>query len=133
MMITPASGMAPAASAASTADSSNAALNYNAFLQLLMAEMKNQDPTQPTDPTQSLSQLASFSSVEQAIKINSKLDNLLSLQGLAQANGLIGRTLTSADGSVTGVVKSIILASDGSLAVLDSGKTIVLGPGITVS
>ena len=36
-------------------------LDYNAFLQLLIAQMKNQDPTKPTDPAQFIAQLASFS------------------------------------------------------------------------
>src|SRR5581483_10586188 len=38
-------------------------LDYDAFLRLLIAQMKNQDPTKPTDPSQFVAQLASFSSV----------------------------------------------------------------------
>ena len=67
-------------------------LDYNAFLQLLIAQMKNQDPTKPTDPSQFIAQLASFSSVEQAIKTNSKLDTMMTSLALSQAEGLIGRT-----------------------------------------
>lgn len=133
MMVTATTHRPTPTNASTATDGSNAALNYNAFLQLLMAEMRNQDPTQPTDPAQSLSQLASFSSVEQSIKINSKLDNMLSLQGLSQGSGLIGRTISNADGSITGVVKSITVASDGVLAELDNGQSLVLGPGIKVS
>ena len=47
-----------------------ASVDYNAFLQLLIAQMKNQDPTKPMDSAQLMSQLASFSNVEQGIKIN---------------------------------------------------------------
>lgn len=133
MNISPVSASSYSSSVQANSDASSAALNYNAFLQLLMAEMQNQDPTQPMDPTQSLSQLASFSAVEQSIKTNAKLDNMLTLQSLGEANALIGRTLTSADGSVNGVVKSIIVNSDATLAVLDSGTVVALGSGIKVS
>lgn len=114
-------------------DASNATLNYNAFLSLLVAEMKNQDPTAPTDPAQSLSQLASFSNVEQSIKINTKLDNLMAVAAIGQADALIGKTITSADGKTTGVVKSIDVYTDGYIAILENGDKVLLGPGIKIS
>ena len=77
----------------------SATVNYNQFLQLLVAELQNQDPTSPTDPTQYMSQLASFSSVEQQIQTNSKLDNMLTSSALTQAESMIGQTITSPDGS----------------------------------
>jgi flagellar basal-body rod modification protein FlgD len=49
-------------------------LDYNSFLKLLVAEMKNQDPTNPTDTAKYISELASFSSVEQGVNTNRKLD-----------------------------------------------------------
>ncbi len=51
--------------------------DYQMFLALLTAEMKNQDPTKPMDSTEFVSQLASFSSVEQQTETNNKLDKLL--------------------------------------------------------
>ncbi len=74
-------------SAASTATAASATVDYNEFLQLLVAELQNQDPTNPADPTQYMSQLASFSSVEQQVQTNSTLDSLLA----AQAGGLVGQ------------------------------------------
>ena len=67
-------------------------MDYNQFLQLLIAQMKNQDPTNPTDMSQYMSQFAQMSSVEQAMQTNTKLDTLLSSQRLSQAENLIGRT-----------------------------------------
>ncbi len=107
-------------------------MDYDAFLKLLVAQMKNQDPLNPTDPTQQMSQLASFSNVEQSIKLNQKLEAMTTLQTLTQANNLIGRTLTTGDGSVTGVVKSIQVASDGAVATLQDGKLVLLEAGIKV-
>lgn len=79
------------ATATTTSPSSNI-VDQNTFLQLLIAEMKNQDPTNPTDPAQYMGQFAQLSSVEQAVQTNSKLDALLSSSALSQADGLIGRT-----------------------------------------
>jgi len=124
-----------AATAVKSATSSEikTGLDYNAFLQLLVAQMKNQDPLNPTDPTQQMSQLASFSNVEQSIKLNQKLETMTTLTSLTQADSLIGRTLTSGDGSVTGKVSSIQVTKDGTIATLEGGKTITLGSGVKVS
>jgi len=47
--------------------------NQNTFLQLLVAQIKNQDPLQPADSVQFLSQLAQFSQLEQLIGIRQEL------------------------------------------------------------
>lgn len=107
-------------------------VDYNAFLRLLITQLKNQDPTAPMDTGQFMAQLASFSNVEQAIQTNQKLDSLLTASSLAQADGVIGHTVTSPDGSVTGVVSSVKITSDGPVATLGDGSTLLLGPGITV-
>ncbi|MDQ6433714.1 flagellar hook assembly protein FlgD [Mesorhizobium sp. LHD-90] len=108
-------------------------VDYQSFLRLLVAQMKNQDPTNPMDSTQYVAQLASFSQVEQSIQINSRLDQLLQASTLAQADALIGRTVTSADGKTSGTVTEVRLTSSGAVAVLESGKQITVGPGIVIS
>ena len=105
----------------------------NMFLKLLIAQIKNQDPTSPTDPTQFMSQLAAYSSVEQATKTNAKLDSLLLSSNLTQADGLIGATLTSADGQVSGIVASVSLQSGGVIATLGDGSLLTVGDGVSVS
>jgi flagellar basal-body rod modification protein FlgD len=57
---------------ASTSDPKNM-LNPDAFMTLLVAQLKNQDPTQPMDPTQFVGPLVQFNSLEQLIKINQDL------------------------------------------------------------
>ena len=75
-------GTAQAASSSSqsSSQSSNAALgsltNEQTFLQLLVAQLQNQDPTAPQDGTQFVSQLAQFSSLEQQIQMRSDLDSI---------------------------------------------------------
>jgi flagellar basal-body rod modification protein FlgD len=116
---------------ATTETSSTA--TYDNFLKLLLTQMKNQDPTEPMKSTDYMAQLATFSQVEQTVKSNSKLDALLSSSTWAQADSVIGRTVSTADGKISGEVLSVTIASDGAVAKLKGGEQILLGPGIIVS
>jgi flagellar basal-body rod modification protein FlgD len=51
-------------------------VSETAFLQLLVAQIQYQDPTNPTDSTAFVTQLAQFSSLEQLIAIHGDLDSL---------------------------------------------------------
>jgi flagellar basal-body rod modification protein FlgD len=117
----------------STPTDAGGALNYDSFLKLLLAQMKNQDPTSPTDSTEWVAQFATFSQVEQSMMTNQNLQSMLSQIALSQADGIIGRTITSADGTVTGEVKSVHIISGGAVAELDDGKFILLEPGVEIS
>ena len=66
---------APAQSS-QTSGTTSPAPTEQMFLQLLVAQMKNQDPTAPQDPTQFVTQLAQFSQVEQLIAIRSDADKV---------------------------------------------------------
>ena len=111
---------------------SKTAVDYQSFLKLLIAEMKNQDPTKPMDSTLYVAQLATFSQVEQSVQTNTKLDQLLQTSALAQAGSVIGHTITSADGTVTGTVSSVKLTSDGLVAILASGDQLTVGAGVVI-
>lgn len=108
-------------------------LGYDAFLKLLTAQMQYQDPTKPMDSTQFVSQLASFSNVEQSVKMNSKLDALITSTALNQADGLIGKTVTSADEKITGKVASVRIFSDGVQAILENGTAVLMEAGVKIS
>ncbi|KQO66305.1 flagellar basal body rod modification protein [Methylobacterium sp. Leaf465] len=124
-----------AATAAATKSATGIAASMNAdtFLTLLMTQLKNQDPTKPMDSTAYVSELATFSQVEQATKTNTKLDSLLSSSFLSQADQIIGRTITSSDGTVTGEVQSVKITSEGALARLTNGQDVLLAQGISLS
>lgn len=113
--------------------SSKASVDYESFLKLLVAELKNQDPTEPMDSTQYMAQLASFSNVEQAVQTNAKLDELIKTGFLNQAGSIIGRTLTTPDGSITGTIEEVRVFDDGVVAVLDTGDEVVVSGGVTIS
>jgi flagellar basal-body rod modification protein FlgD len=94
-------GATGAASATSTAES-KATTDYNTFLTLLTAQLKFQDPLAPLDATQFVSQLSQFSSVEQAIVGNQKLDTIIKSLGansMMADVGLIGHKVELAGDS----------------------------------
>jgi len=135
MTVSSVSATPSATTAAATAvpPATDPTLNYNDFLQLLIAQLKNQDPTQPMDSTQFMSQLATFSEVEQSVATNSKLDSLLTSSALAQADSVIGHTVTSSDGKTSGEVVSVKITTNGPLATLKGGGTLLLGSGVSIS
>jgi flagellar basal-body rod modification protein FlgD len=129
-----AASAAASSSANSTASpaSSTSTLSYNSFISLLVAELKNQDPTQPMDPSQMVSQLATISEVGQAVQTNTNLSSLLTATSLSQAEQLIGKTVTSSDGSTSGKVTSVTVNSNGTTAILSNGQQVPLGAGATI-
>ncbi|MBQ7065649.1 MAG: flagellar hook capping protein [Lachnospiraceae bacterium] len=81
-----------------TAETKSNALDKNAFLQLLVAQMKYQDPLEPTSNTEYISQLATFSQLEE-------MQNLTANNELQRASSLVGKEvtvkITSESGNVT--------------------------------
>jgi flagellar basal-body rod modification protein FlgD len=125
---------AAASSATGQTDAkSKSSVDYESFLKLLVAEMKNQDPTKPMESTDFVAQLATFSQVEQTVQSNSKLDQILQSMALTQAGSLIGHQITSADGETTGIVASVKIMSDGVVAVLKDGTEVTVGPGVVIT
>src|SRR5580658_3976132 len=86
-------------------------LTQNDFLQLLVSQMENQDPTNPQSDTDMAAQMAQFTSLTQSSAMSASLSAL-------QANSLIGSTVTvqtdSKGDTSSGVVQSIELGSSSS-------------------
>lgn len=93
-------GASPSTTGTSTTTASTAAPapNEQMFLQLLVSQIQNQDPTNPVDGTQFVSQLAQFSELEQLISIRGDLDQ----QNAAVSAALTGATSTNLPGSTNG-------------------------------
>ncbi len=64
----------------------NSGMDKDAFLQLLVAQMKYQDPLEPTSNTEYISQFATFSSLEQMQNMSATLE-------LSRASTLVGQTV----------------------------------------
>jgi len=104
-------------------------------MQLLIAQLKNQDPMKPTDDTQFIAQLAQFSSLEATNKMNDTLEELSNAQMLGQAAAMIGKTVSAKleDGTtVTGTVTQVHML-DGKPKVVVNSKEIDTSLITTVS
>jgi flagellar basal-body rod modification protein FlgD len=62
-----------AAATANAATGTDPLAQKDTFLQLLVAQIRNQDPLRPTDGVEFLSQLAQFSSLEQSIQLKDEV------------------------------------------------------------
>ncbi len=94
-----------AASAELTSSTSaTSSLGKDAFLKLLVAQLQHQDPLKPMDDTAYVAQLAQFSSLEQMMSVNTKLDTLATGQNSVTNAGLaslIGKNVTVEGSKVT--------------------------------
>jgi flagellar basal-body rod modification protein FlgD len=96
----------------SSSTSSSSDLDKDAFLQLLVTQMQNQNPLDPMDSTEFVSQLATFSSLEQMTTMNENMTSLISQQTFSNTASMLGKTITTSDG-LSGVVSEIAV-EDGS-------------------
>ncbi|MDE7259392.1 MAG: flagellar hook capping protein, partial [Lachnospiraceae bacterium] len=97
----------------------NSSLDKDAFLQLLVAQMKYQDPLEPTSNTEYISQFATFSELEQMQNMSATLE-------LSRASGLVGQTVlmsvTDSQGRKTTVQGNVDYVSyEGNKAYLSIG------------
>jgi flagellar basal-body rod modification protein FlgD len=98
------------------------------FLKMLIAQLKNQDPTKPVDNSQMVAQQAQFASLEQMQNMNTNMVSLMAMQNVTQAVGLVGRSITgkTADGTaVSGTVSGLIF-TDGTPTLKVGSNTVPL-------
>ncbi len=113
-------------------------ISADTFLQLLVMQMQYQDPLEPIQNTDMLAQLAQFSNLEQSVKMNSKMDYLISgMQSLvsnlqmfyiSSAPQLVGKYVEGATingEAVKGKVESVVV-EDGSAMVVVGGAKVPL-------
>lgn len=92
-------------------------LNKDEFLQLLVGQLKNQNPLSPVGSQEFMSQMAAFSTLEQVTNLavsNEELDSMISTN---QSLSLVGHQVTYAkeDGTtVEGTVESVDFGKGGS-------------------
>jgi len=88
----------PTEQAKAVAEKAGGALDKDAFLQLLVAQMKYQDPLEPTSNTEYISQLATFSELEEMQNVSASMD-------MSRANALVGQyvfmNVTDSSGKTT--------------------------------
>jgi flagellar basal-body rod modification protein FlgD len=119
----------------STAAQSTNDMDKDTFLQLLVAQLRYQDPMNPTDSSQFLAQSAQFTALEKMEDVAKQTAQAVAAQMAFGASSLVGRTVTytDADGkSVTGSVDAVQFKADGP--VLDvAGTEVALSAVQTVA
>ena len=97
------------------------------FLNLLVTQMRNQNPLDPINDSQFIAQLAQFSTLEGIEKLNTSFGDMLKLQQLTQGANLVGRTAVYDRGDSAepgrGVVQGVTL--DGTQLNLLIGNELV--------
>ena len=122
-------------SGATVGGSVDLASTFDNFLLLLTTQLQNQDPLSPLDTNQFSEQLVQFTNVEQAIKTNAKLDQLIALQGVNQltaALDYVGKTvevdsvvLNLSDGAATMTYDLASSAEEATIDIIDNdGNTV---------
>ena len=106
-----AAGSTTSSSSATTSASTNASnplvalsSNFNDFLQMLMTQLQNQDPTSPMDTNEFTSELVQFSGVEQQINTNGSLTQLIQLTQAGetmQGTSMTGKQVTVQSNQIT--------------------------------
>lgn len=130
MQVTSASNYLASSSANNSTDSSSSSssvLNQANFLQLLVAQLQNQDPMNPQSNTDMAAQMAQFSALQQSTNMSSSLS-------MMQANSLIGSTVNlqvDAKNTTNGVVQGVIM-QNGSPEILVDGATYNLNQVLSV-
>lgn len=115
-------------------------LGKEAFLQLLVTQLKNQDPLDPQDNSSYIAELAQFSSLEQMTNVVTSLENLGKVVGnidtsvlVGQLSGMIGMNIDWLETINEADAEGNPLSHQEKMTGIVSGVTIVDGvPTITV-
>jgi flagellar basal-body rod modification protein FlgD len=100
----------------SSSTSGTGSLNEGDFLELMMDQLKNQNPLNPADPTQYMGELASFSSLDEEMQIQSSSSETASDQSASSAMSLLGQNVNYTDSngnSGSGTVSAVDFTSSG--------------------
>lgn len=97
--------------------------NTQTFLDLLVAQLKNQNPTSPQNPTAFMTEISQLTAVESQTSLASE-------EQVVAADSMIGMTVTgsSAKGTISGVVSGVLLSPNGApeLQIGSSGAQLAL-------
>jgi flagellar basal-body rod modification protein FlgD len=105
-------------------------LNLDTFIELLVAQLQNQDPMSPMSNTEILQQISQIRAIESNTRLTTTLESVLLGQNVSTASSLLGRTISGlTDGEngemVTGKVEKVTVA-DGVAKLSVGGQTISL-------
>jgi flagellar basal-body rod modification protein FlgD len=105
------------------------------FLQLLVAQLKYQNPMSPMDSSEFMAQTAQFTTVEKLTELTETLTASAHNDRIGTATGLIGRSVTylGFDGEATATVTGVKLGTGGPALVLSDGQETGLSSVVSVA
>lgn len=103
-------------------------INQDTYLQLLVAQIQNQNPLEPVSDTEFIGQLTQFNTLSSLQSLNASFDQMLKLQQLTQGADLIGKTVqyTDANGQVATGMVSRVLSTNGDINLNVNGVAVGL-------
>lgn len=102
-------------------------VSHDDFMQLLMAQLANQDPLSPVNDTEFVGQMAQLQALDEQVSTSKSLAALRTESQLQSASAMIGKTVTGTatnGNEATGVVKSVLQKDDGAYLVLENMQQI---------
>jgi len=115
-------GAADTTGTTGTTQSTAKSADKDMFMQLLVAQMRYQDPSNPTDSSQFLAQSAQFTALEKMQSVADQTSQLVGLQLAFGASSMVGKTVSypSKDGSIkSGLVTAARFDSTGPVLQID--------------
>jgi flagellar basal-body rod modification protein FlgD len=116
------------ASSSTTGTSALTKITPDDFLQMLITQLKNQDPTNPTSSDQILQQVSEIDNIEATTNLSTALNSVATDQGFQAATALIGQQVQGVDASgnpVSGTVDGASF-SNGAASLSVGGQTMPL-------
>ncbi len=109
---------------------SNTDVSKDAFLQLFVTQLQNQDPMSPLEGHEFIAQLAQFSSLEQLTTLNSSFADTLQFQQLSGGSEFIGKKATYFDKATGSLEEGVI---EGAITDGETISIVIQGQEIPIS
>ena len=112
-----------------TGTAMTSAMGRQQFLQLMLTQLRNQDPLEPIENNELISQLSQFSTLEGIENLNAGFSDMLALQQLVQGADLVGRKVVIQPSLDAALIEGTVTAmsrQDQQLAIMVDGQRFLL-------
>lgn len=108
-------------------ESGFSAMTSEDFTKLIFEELTNQDPLAPNDTNALIQQIANIRNIQSDLDLSTNLGSLVDQQSFAAATSVIGKFvsgISDESGRVSGIVKSVVRTTEGTVVSLKNGEII---------
>jgi flagellar basal-body rod modification protein FlgD len=113
----------------SQAPKKNFQLETEDFINMMLTQLQNQDPTEPAKNQELLAQMSQIGQLQSATTLQESLKGMVTQNQIGAAAGLIGKSVQGLDANddpIDGTVTSVRVESDGVSLELDNGQRLSL-------